>query len=487
MRRTIRKHLRDFVAIVALLVLALFVVGYLISQQEPRLNVFGINGLPFGVESTTFDLNAELSTAQAVTPSEGQAVTVSGVTIGQISSVKLEDGHAVVGLSIDDKYRGLIHTNATALLRPRTGLQDIFLEVDPGGRPAPAAQQGYTIPVQNTLPNVHLDQIFSALDSDSQAYLKLLIGGGGRGLRGRGHDLQTVFHLFLPLHRDLAKVSRAIARRRHALADLVTSLHQVNHAVAGRAPQLTSLIDASNRTLSAFAQENRSVSGTVARLPGTLRQATGTLRSVKTFADVLGPTARDLQAPAVALNRANHALIPFARTVTPTVRRRIRPFVTDARPLVRNLRSPARHLAHATPDLTKTFGVLNHLFNDAAYDPSPHDTQPYNGSKERSYLFWLAWADHNAISLFSTADANGVFRPVTIGATCETIANLIKGEPELEALMNLTPIITSLTGCDDGEGGSGAGVTFPKVPSSHQVLHRLAHGLPVHPTAGKGK
>ena len=47
------------------------------------------------------------------------------------------------------------------------------------------------------------------------------MAGAGKGLRGRGADLREVFRRFEPLHRDLARVTRATARRRVALKRLV--------------------------------------------------------------------------------------------------------------------------------------------------------------------------------------------------------------------------------------------------------------------------
>ena len=39
-------------------------------------------------------------------------------------------------MQIEPEYEGLIREDASALLRPKTGLKDMFLEVDPGrGRP----------------------------------------------------------------------------------------------------------------------------------------------------------------------------------------------------------------------------------------------------------------------------------------------------------------------------------------------------------------
>ena len=49
---------------------------------------------------------------------------------------RLRDGHAVVELLIQPEYEGLIREDATALLRPKTPLKDMFLEVDPGPRQA---------------------------------------------------------------------------------------------------------------------------------------------------------------------------------------------------------------------------------------------------------------------------------------------------------------------------------------------------------------
>ena len=45
----------------------------------------------------------------------------------------------------------------------------------------------------NTAPDVDPDEILSALDADTRDYLKLLISGAGKGLKGRGADLQETF------------------------------------------------------------------------------------------------------------------------------------------------------------------------------------------------------------------------------------------------------------------------------------------------------
>ena len=134
MKRAIKTHALDFTAIIVLIVVSIAVAGYILNHERLRF--------PF-IQSSPYVLNAEFSTGQAVTPGQGQTVRVSGVQIGEVGNVTLKDGVAVVQLNIDPKYQNLIHTDATALLRPKTGLKDMFVEMQPpageqphAGRPA---------------------------------------------------------------------------------------------------------------------------------------------------------------------------------------------------------------------------------------------------------------------------------------------------------------------------------------------------------------
>jgi phospholipid/cholesterol/gamma-HCH transport system substrate-binding protein len=408
----IRKRAKEFAAIVVLAAIAGVVAFYILSNERFR----------FPWEEAPKTLYAELSTAQAVTPGQGQTIRVSGVKVGDIGAVKLKDGKAVVRMDIDPSYKNLIRTDAHALLRPKTGLKDMFIEVSPGSHSAPVAKEGFTIPVQNTLPDVNPDEIYGALDADTRQYLQLLVNGAGEGLNHRGGDLQEVFRRFEPTHRDLALVTEQVAKRRQNLRRLISSLRVLNHELANKGQDLSQLIDSSSAVFRAFASEDASISRSIELFPPALRQTTDTLGKVTTFANVLRPAATNLRPVAVALNKANHAVAPFAKEATPLVRDDIRPFVRESRPLVRNLRPAASNLAASTPDLVGTFQVLNHLFNMVGYDPSNGNDAPFDGSQQRSYLFWIAWVDHMANNLFATADANGPYRPIVLGGTCQSLA-----------------------------------------------------------------
>ena len=215
--------------------LSVAVAGYILGKERLRF--------PF-IQSAPFTINAEFQTAQAVTPGQGQTVRVSGVQIGQIGGVTLKNGVAEVTMQIDQQYKHLIHTNATALLRPKTGLKDMFIEIDPGSKAAPVAKPGWTMPVSNTNPDVDVDEILGSLDGDTRQYLDLLINGAGQGLKGKGGtELAQVFERFEPTHRDLARVNSAVAVRGRDLQTLVDSLRRLNVALASKQGQLVQLID----------------------------------------------------------------------------------------------------------------------------------------------------------------------------------------------------------------------------------------------------
>jgi phospholipid/cholesterol/gamma-HCH transport system substrate-binding protein len=427
-KRAIKTHLTDFAAILVLLVAALAVAAYILNHERLRF--------PF-VQSAPFTMNAAFSTAQAVTPGQGQSVRVSGVQIGSIGGVSLHDGAAVVQMQIDPSYKHLIHTDATALLRPRTGLQDMFIELNPGSGRAPVAKPGSTIPVSNTLPQVNLDEILASLDSDTRAYLDLLVNGAGQGLKNNGGDeLAQVLQRFEPTHRDLARLNRAVAARGSNLRRFVNSLRRLNNALVVKQAELAQLVVSSSQVFRAFASEDRNVSRAIADLPGTLSQTTATLGKVQAFAHELGPTSLALLPAARSLPAANAALAALSKPSAPIVQNQIRPFVIAARPVVRDLRPAAVNLAAATPNLASAFTVLNHFVNMAGYSP---------GGGQHGYLWWLAWLDHNARTLFSQQDANGDFRPLFLQASCPSYQELLTLNPLSVAVLQKN--LTLLTLC----------------------------------------
>jgi phospholipid/cholesterol/gamma-HCH transport system substrate-binding protein len=407
MRKAIRDHARDFAAVIGLIVIATAVTLVILTQQRLSFPEW----VP-GLGEDRFELKAEFTSAQAVVPGQGQTVNIAGIEVGDVSEVELEDGVAVVTMQVDNEYAPLIRENATMLLRPKTGLQDMTIELDPGNG-SRVVEEGETIPLSRTQPTVNTDQILASLDGDTRAFLTLLLQGGAEGLGGRGRQLSAALKRFEPTGRDLAKISSALAKRRANLRQVIHSFRLVSEELGDQNTRLADFVSSSNAALASFAREEAAIRESLQELPSTLRETDAALESSDTLAQVLGPAANDLRPAARALAPALRQAQPFFRETTGPIRNQIRPFARDVQPTVGKLVRASKSLRQATPPLRKTFSNLNGLLNALAYNPP--------GSAEEGYLFWVSWLNHNGNSIFLTQDAEGPLRHGIVLLDCFTL------------------------------------------------------------------
>jgi phospholipid/cholesterol/gamma-HCH transport system substrate-binding protein len=423
MKSAIRKHLRDFIAIVVLVLVAGFVGLYVLAHQRTTLPGW----VPiFGRE--VFVLKGEFATAQAITPGQGQTVDIAGVEVGQITKVDLVNGRAIVTMELKPKYEHRVHPNATMLLRPKTGLKDMIVELNPGTAAAgPPVRDGYTVAVSNTLPDVNLDELLAVLDGDTRTYLQMLLNGAATGLDGNGANLAQVFRRFEPTARDAAKFTKLLAQRRQYIKRSIHNFGVFTNALAARDQQLARFVDDSNEVFQHFANQDANLQRTVTLLPAALRDTNRALRQATAFADEAGPALGALRPGARALGPSLVATRPFLRETTPIIRDQLRPFTRVATPVVQEIRPAASAFADATPDLTTTFRVLNAFLNGLAYNPP---------GRAEGYLFYLAWLNHVTNSIFSTQDAEGPIRRGVLITSCKQLpgVNGVRGTASLNTL-----------------------------------------------------
>ncbi len=430
----IRKNLRNFVAVVVLVIIALLTSYVILQHQRLRIPV---------LEEKPFELKADFQTAQAVVPGQGQTINVAGVPIGEVQKVELVNGVAQVTFGVERKFLP-IYQNATILMRPRTGLKDMFFELDPGTpqKSAPddgVVPEGGTIALANTAPDVNLDEILAALDGDTRAYLRLLIVGAGGGLDGQAQNLGNLLGSVGPLNRDVARVSKLVAERRQNLANLIHNLSDLTKEVGKHSSDINQLVTQSNSALSAIAVQDPDVQRAIAELPGAVSKLHGALDATTPFANALGSTFNDLRPFARHLPRLNASLTDLANTATPVIKNRIRPLVRAARPDIPPLRSAANKLAGATPRLTTVARQINKLGNMAAYNPGGANP-PGSPGRDEGYLYWAGWLGHNGNLVFDSQDANGLFRRIYLTANCANIQNLLSSSPLAGAISGLDKV-----------------------------------------------
>lgn len=474
-REQISRYQKAFIAVVSMIVIAALVGGYILAHENLKLPgwvpVLGRN---------FFVLNGEFQTAQAVTPGQGQAVTIAGAKIGEIASVNLRNGVAIVTMHLTPKYsEGHLYHDATMLLRPKTQLKDMTVEVDPGSPASGALHSGATIPQSQTAPDINFDEFLAGLDADTRAYLQELLAGAGEGLKNNGKALSATLKRFDPTARDAQLITQQLRYRHANIAHAIHNFKLLMEAFGAKDQQLADLIQSSNAVFATFAQENQSVQRTLQLLPGALSKTEQGLGKIATAFNVVGPTLRDLHPFASAVAPAEEASRASFKTTTPIFKNEIRPFAREILPTVDALQPSLKGLAASFPHLAVSFSVLNELFNELAYNP---------GRTRPSFGFFAAWAAHNLNSVLSSADAHGVLaRSLTYlncgvlpllapAGTINPTVNIIVGliNPPTKAACQAAGILKGATVAAAARGASKAPAGGP------------FSGLDQHPFGAKG-
>ncbi|HTW41710.1 MAG TPA: MlaD family protein, partial [Solirubrobacteraceae bacterium] len=140
-REQVARYQKSFIAVVAMIVIAAGVGGYILAHQNLKLPSW----VPV-LGKEWFVLKGEFQTASAITPGQGQAVTIAGAKFGEVQGVELHSGVAILTMKVTPKYARIYH-DATMLLRPKTSLKDMTIEVDPGSPSSGRLRSGATIPL----------------------------------------------------------------------------------------------------------------------------------------------------------------------------------------------------------------------------------------------------------------------------------------------------------------------------------------------------
>src|SRR6185437_14242443 len=254
-----------------------------------------------------------------------------------------------------------IYRNATVLLRPRTPLKDMYLELDPGTRSAGRVPNGGTLTAANTQPDVDLSEILSSLDSDTRNYLVLLLSAGAQAFHDPGSgdrvapsraavaDLRGTLKRFEPLDRDTRRFAALLATRQRNIRRAIHNLNLVTNAFGGVEGQLASLIRASDTNFSAIAANDAQLQQTLTEFPPTLRQSIVTLGKVRGFANASTTALQQLLPFAHNLGPALKASRPLFHDTTPVIKNQLRPFSVALQPLARTLAAGAPKLKTTIP------------------------------------------------------------------------------------------------------------------------------------------
>lgn len=406
MKRAIKAHFKDFIAITVLILVALVTLLVILSNQKAALPSW----IP-GLGQEFYSINAEFETAQAITPGQGQAAVIAGINVGKVGAAELEDGVAKVRLDIEPKYKDLLHQDAEFLTRPKTGLNDMVIEIDPGTT-GPPPEEGSTLPLAQGMSNVQLEQFFATLDRDTQDYLVLLLNGAGFGLDGKGRELMQALRRFGPFTEYTAKLNGLLEERRENISGGVSALSKIATELGNNDEVVADFITNSKNNLQAWADEEASLREALTELPPTLRAAQDGLAKSNSLSLVLRPTLLRLIPGAKNLKSSLVALQKLGENVTPLVRDEIRPFTREVQPVFKDLGNTSRASQVTTKKVKGFYTNLNRLLDLWAYNPP--------GDSQEGFLFWAPWLAQNFNSSMSTQDAIGPVRRGLSTINCNT-------------------------------------------------------------------
>ena len=273
------------------LIAAMIFLGYTLVKKD---TVFPWQESPYYVDVILPD-------AKGLYPKKEPAAGVAGAFAGKVERVVVENGQARVTLRLDPDLRGKIFNDATAEVRPTSVLQTLIVNVLPGNPSTGALDEGKAIPPENTTAFVHIDELTSVLDADTQAQIQILITEAARAFTGREPELRKILVELGRLTDGATPVAEALADRRVLLSRLVGNLDRLFTTLRTRGTQLASAIDLGSKTLSVTSAREpeltsaiRGLAPTVSELERALGASRGLAQPLTSALDELVPVADEV-------------------------------------------------------------------------------------------------------------------------------------------------------------------------------------------------
>jgi phospholipid/cholesterol/gamma-HCH transport system substrate-binding protein len=382
-----------------------------------------------------FRLKAEFTSVLNIHPSS--PVRIAGVDVGKVTSIQRQGNAGLVSMEIESK--GLpIHKDAELKIKPRIFLEgNWFVDLQPGSPSSPTISSGHTIPITQTADPVQLDQVLSALNTDTRQNLQNFLQGYGDGLTRKpdaqenaeqdpdvyglnGAQALNKTSLIAPQAlRGGGIVQQAVTGTEpHDLSELIAAIGKVTAALNVHEQALSEWVPNFDAFFANIAAQSPSVTATLVHLPGALRNAGRAFAALRSS----GPPTQAFA----------NALVPAAEQINPTVAAAL-PWIEQVQAALApsELGGVARGLNEAAPTLAKFFSeqppflhqtdefskCLTKLFYPAAY------TKLQDGSStsgvEAYKEFWYSFT--GLAGLGQSFTGNGTIARFLLGNSGQTI------------------------------------------------------------------
>ena len=329
---------RNVAIMAALVVLGTAVGGYILSQQ--RFN-------PPWQADLIFDATFEAT--PAISPGNGQEVRIAGVAVGDIREASVsDDGNAVLTLAVSEDYP--VYDNARVVLRPKSPLNEMYVEIDPGGPPGVPLEDGDVLPVGRSTAPVQIDAVTGHLDDNARYALTSLLSESDTALANASSTLPDGLRGADAVLTDLQPVVAELDTRRERIASLVTALSRISSALGRDDERISRLADSLQTTLTTVAGQSGPLEDALGQLPDLNTQLRAATLGVTELAGELDPALVEIREASDvlpdALSRTDDSVEQLDTTLDV-----LTPVLSSARPVVGDLRPVVSDLDAALDDL----------------------------------------------------------------------------------------------------------------------------------------
>jgi phospholipid/cholesterol/gamma-HCH transport system substrate-binding protein len=198
----------------------------------------------------------------------GNDVTVSGIKVGTVSTIELDNGDALVGFTINSKYA--LGSDTTAHIRTGTLLGERVLALDSAGTGTLDPRQ--IIPTSRTSSPYSLTDAVSDLTANTAATNTDTLN---QSLDTLADTLNQIAPQLGPTFDGLSRLSQSLNNRNQSLAELLKTAGDVTGILSERSQQVNTLILNANDLLGVLNDRRQAIVGLLANTSAVSRQLTG--------------------------------------------------------------------------------------------------------------------------------------------------------------------------------------------------------------------
>lgn len=198
----------------------------------------------------------------------GNDVTVSGIKVGSVSSIKLDNGDALVGFTINGKYP--LGSDTSAHIRTGTLLGERVLALESAG--SGTLKPNTVIPITRTSSPYSLTDAVSELTANTAATNTETLN---QSLDTLADTLDQVAPQLGPTFDGLSRLSRSLNDRNDSLAELLQTAGDVTGILSKRSEQVNTLILNCDDLLAVLNERRQAIVSLLASTSAVSRQLTG--------------------------------------------------------------------------------------------------------------------------------------------------------------------------------------------------------------------